>query len=155
MEAPVDVVLRVSLDFDLVRVDELVPRANPACDVDGVLELEGSEARAHGRHADAPRAEDPVSDREHERAVDAAGIADEDRAHLLEDGGQAVEARVFWQAVGKGYCGRSVHVTYLVLERARVDLASSPCARVAGGPRSRFHAKGADFWGAPCAEGGC
>ena len=91
VEAAVDVVLRVVLVLDLVRLDELVAGADLLRERDGVLALEVGEARAHGGHADALVAEDAVRDREDERAVDPARVADEDRAHLAEDAREPVE----------------------------------------------------------------
>jgi hypothetical protein len=94
VEAAIGVVLRVVLVLDLVRLDELVARADPLRDRDRLLALERREARAHGRHADALVAEHAVRDVEHERAVDPARVADEDRSHAADDVREPVEHRI-------------------------------------------------------------
>ena len=79
---------------DLVRLDELVARAESFRDRDRELLLRGREARADGGHADRALAEDLVRDREHERAVDAARITDEHRIHLAQDRAKTLEVRI-------------------------------------------------------------
>jgi hypothetical protein len=94
VEAAIDVVLGVVLVLDLVRRDELVARADLLGEDDRLFALEVGEARAHRGHADALVAEHAMRDRQHERAVDAAGVADEDRAHPADDLREAIEQRI-------------------------------------------------------------
>lgn len=82
---------------------------------DRVLTLEVGEAWAHRCHADAFVSEDVVRDGEDKRAVDAAGITHEHRAHLAEDLGEVIELRIMRQR-------REVHLFSLVHLAQQCDL---------------------------------
>ena len=92
VKAPVRGVGHVARALDLVRLDELVPGPDLPGDRDGRLFLEGGEAGRHGRHPDGAGAEDLVRHGEDERAVDAARVANEGRAHVLDAGPEAFAA---------------------------------------------------------------
>jgi hypothetical protein len=103
VKAAIGVISGVVLALDLVRVDQLVARADLLRNRDRLVLLEWREAWAHRRHPDRARPEDAVRDRENERAVDPARVADEDRAHRVQERGEAVHLRIEREAaVGGG-----------------------------------------------------
>jgi hypothetical protein len=93
MKAAVGRVCDVARPFDLVRMDEFQTCSDVCRDGNRGFFFEGRKARRNSCHTDAAGAEGLVGHGEHERAVDAPGVADKDAAEFADGGSQAVESR--------------------------------------------------------------
>ena len=143
VEAAVGRVGDVAGALDLVRLDELVPRADLRRDGDRGLLLEGRQARRHGRHPDRPVPEDLVRDRQDERAVDAARVADERTPHfpqklraiaraVARGGGEAGAALGLSHSTGCGALPELLTCSVLEVRHVRCPRRRSPPRLAAG-----------------------
>jgi hypothetical protein len=94
VEAAVGRVRDITWPLDLVRMHERVRRTERSGDARRVFAFTRRQARAHRRQRQGTRAELRVGDGDHERAVDAAGVANHHRFEPPHDRSQRLELGV-------------------------------------------------------------